>query len=60
MGAHVVGVPVATGGVVGDDDVGAHVVEHGAHGGRGIGEVGARPRPAGGRRPREPAIPESR
>ena len=59
MGAHVVGVPVAAGGVVGDDDVGAHLVEHGAHGGRGIREVGARPgaRVGGGR---EPAIPESR
>ena len=59
MGAHVVGVPVAAGGVVGDDDVGAHVVEHGAHG----AAASARSAPAQARgwaAAGEPAIPESR
>ena len=58
MGAHVVGVAVATGGVVGDDDVGAHLVDHRAHGCRGVGEVGPGPgaRVRGGGGARHPRV----
>ncbi len=45
MGADVVGVAVAAGGVVGDDDVGVDLVDDAAHGGRGVGEARAGPGP---------------